>query len=333
MIATLAAIVLLGGIPATSLAASTSPSSVSIGTGPGDRYSYVVNGQEQTFIGMGYNPIYRFLTPLQRGADYARDFRLMCQAGVNTITGWDADKGYQQDTFDELTLFEANQYGIGVVMPFYLPPDGDYNDPDFLAALTNDARTKIERFKGNPALRMWGLGNEVLTIMPPEMHDSFLSFYLTLADVFHTLDPNHPVIYREAEDAYVPALAEALQESGDPRPWLLYGTNVYNQNIGPILGRWPSYGLNRPLFVSEFGPGGAQAGQRGLDYASMWRTIRSYPDFVLGGAPYVWTTQGPEPTDQQWGLMDALARPVDDTFVRLAQLWHAEPKGNHSNCG
>ena len=56
----------------------------------------------------------------------------------------------------------------------------------------------------------------------------------------------------------------------------------------------------------------------------MWRTIRAYPQWVLGGAPYVWTTQGPEPVDAKWGLMDGQSRPVDNTFDLLKDAWLQE---------
>lgn len=55
-----------------------------------------------------------------------------------------ADKGYEQDRFDELTLDLAHQYGIGVVLPFYLPPEGDYRDEAFLADRRRQADEKIE---------------------------------------------------------------------------------------------------------------------------------------------------------------------------------------------
>src|SRR4051794_17279494 len=59
-------------------------------------YVYMVNGRPQTMIGMGYTPIYRELSPADREAHYRRDFQMLHDAGVNTITGWDADKGYEQ---------------------------------------------------------------------------------------------------------------------------------------------------------------------------------------------------------------------------------------------
>ena len=179
---------------------------------------------------------------------------------------------------------------------------------------------------------MWGLGNEVLTEMPREMYGAFGRFYLRLADLFHEMDPNHPVIYREAEDQFVPGISRVLSRSDEPRPWLLYGMNVYSLDLELFLDRWPEHEFNRPLFVSEFGAEPEWVGGRTEGYLNMWRMIRSHPEYVIGGAPYVWTTEGPEPTDAKWGLMDQDGRPVDETFERLAREWRSEPGAAERNC-
>ena len=288
-------------------------------------YRYMVNGEPQVFIGMGYNPIYRFLSDDERAANYDRDFRILSEAGVNHILGWDTDKGYEQDKFDELTLDYAQKYGIGVVMPFYLDALADYSDSGFRQTLMDESVTKINRFKGHPALRMWGLGNEVMLDGLPSLQlEPFLQFYLELADMFHALDPDHPVIYRESEDYFLPALVESLQTSTQERPWLHYGMNIYTMELERILEDWPEYDFGGPLFVTEFGAEPDWLGNRAAGYLSMWRTIRAYSDYVMGGAPYVWTTEGPEPTDVKWGLMDGNARPVDDTFELLKGDWLVE---------
>src|SRR3990172_2766008 len=124
-----------------------SPSVVTVESPGDDLYRYLVNGEPQVFIGMGYNPIYRHLSDDERAANYDRDFRILCEAGVNHLIGWDFDKGYEQDRFDEVTLDNAFKYGIGVVMPFYLPPEGDYEDEVFLQSLLDQATEKIARFK------------------------------------------------------------------------------------------------------------------------------------------------------------------------------------------
>lgn len=313
--------------PGTSNPVAGSSSVVTIEKAKDGSFSYLVNGTPQVFIGMDYNPIYRYLSDQEREARYERDFRILCNANVNHILGWDEDKGYQQDKFDEITLDAAAKYGIGVVMPFYLPPEGNYRDEAFQQSLLEAAAKKIDQFKAHPALRMWGVGNEVLSDMHSvQMEPAFGRFYFRLADMFHQMDPNHPVIYREAEDTFIPTISRVLRTSRQERPWLQYGMNIYTLELERILDSWPYYGLDRPLLVSEFGAEPNWTGGRELGYIDMWRMIRAHSDYVLGGAPYVWTTAGPEPTDSKWGLMNGQSVPVDGTFEQLASDWRSEAK-------
>lgn len=309
------------------------PSNVAIEREGDGSFRYLVNGNAQLFIGMGYNPMYRYLSDEERAANYDRDFEILCKAGVNHITGWDADKGYEQDRFDELTLDHANKYGIGVIMPFYLPANGDYTDTHFTQTLLDLASQKIQLFKNHPALRMWGVGNEILIDMDSdERRQAFADFYHTLIHLFNQQDPNHPVIYREAEDAYDLLILDVAGHIAgyDQHPWLLYGMNIYTMRLQELLDRWPSEAPNLPLIISEFGAEPTTEGGRADGYLSMWHMIRDHPSFVLGGAPYTWTTEGPEPTDEKWGLMDGESKPVDSTFEALASEWRKEPGGNTS---
>ena len=331
-----AALLALAAIPSQALAELSAepngPSVVQVTKAPDGSFQYEVDGIPQVFIGAGYNPIYRYLSDEDRAANYERDFRILRDAGANTITGWDADKGYEQDKFDELTLTVAGEYGLGVIMPLNLPPDGNYADPAFVDDLLDQAEAKVERFKDYPAVRMWGVGNEVFWGMDPSMYPAFEQAYVRIADRFHQLDPNHPVIYRGAEDRYIPQFEAMLADDGVSRPWLLYGMNIYDKDPTVLLQRWPSYGLDRPLFVSEFGMEAATPDARAAGYAGMWKSIRCFPQYVLGGAPYAWTTDGPEPTDKIWGLMDGNSQPVDGTFAALSQLWQAEPAPPDPSC-
>ncbi len=310
----------------------TTPSFVTIERSKDGSFHYMVNGASELFIGMGYNPIYRYLSQEERGANYHRDFQMLCKAGVNHIIGWDTDKWYEQDKFDELTLDIAHKYGIGILMPFYLPPEGDYTNEEFQSQLIDEATAKIERFKGHPALRMWGVGNEILTEMPAEMHGDFLTFYSKIADMFHEMDPNHPVVYRDAEDYFMPEISGTIMAPLEERPWLLYGMNIYSLELERILDEWPQWGLERPLFITEFGADPSWEGRRSINYVSMWRMIRLHPEYVFGGAPYAWTTEGPEPVDKIWGLMDADIQPVDDAFNQLSQDWLREPGAAGRDC-
>lgn len=318
--------------PARPSPPTAGPSRVLVEKTGDNAFRYVVDGDPQVFIGMGYNPIYRHLSDEERGANYDRDFRILCRAGVNHIVGWDADKGYEQDKFDELTLDYAYKYGLGVLMPFVLEPDGDFQDEAYRKALMEAAAAKVRRFKDHPALRMWAVGNEVvLDGLPVSMLPAFGRFYLELADMIHSLDPNHPVIYRESEDFFVPAIVRFIQSRPPERPWLLYGMNIYTMELERILDTWPYYGFDRPVFVTEFGAEPYWTGGRATGYLDIWRMIRAHPEYVMGGAPYVWTTEGPEPVDQKWGLMDGNGRPVDGTFRQLRADWLKE-KGARRSC-
>lgn len=177
----------------------------------------------------------------------------------------------------------------------------------------------------HPALRMWGPGNEVLLAGLPSLDlEAFGEFYLQPADMFHALVPDHPVIYRESDPFILQAVDAFMEASPQERPCLLYGMNIYSLDLERMLAGWPGHGLDRPLFVTEFGGEPEWEGSRARGYLSMWRTIRAYPEYVMGGVPYVWTTEGPEPTDIKWGLIDGDASPVDDTFGLLKSEWLKE---------
>lgn len=296
----------------------SSPSVVTI-EGDNYSYSYQVNGIPETIRGVGYNAIYRHLSDEERAARYDRDFALMRQAGINTISGWGQDKGYEQDRFDELLLTKAEQYGIGVIMPYYLPPDADYTDSEFRQRVAEDAANMVRHFKDYPAVRMWGLGNEVFPeITSAEQAQAFASFLIELADLVHSIDPNHPVIYRETEDVYVPELSRALRADDVRRTWLIYGMNVYTYRIYQILSEWPQQGFDQPIIISEFAPPDLELSERPGGYVQMWRALRSYPSLVMGGLAYVWTTEGPEPVDRYYGLVDDNGVAIDDSYNRLA---------------
>ncbi|MCL5960576.1 MAG: hypothetical protein M1358_14945 [Chloroflexi bacterium] len=303
-----------------SSAIDAGPSRVKVERKSDGSFVYLVDGKPQFLVGMGYNAIYRYLSPGERASRYHADFSKMQAAGINTILGWDADKGYEQDKFDALTLDKAREYGLGVVMPFYLPPEGDYEDASFREELKANLVAKVETYRNHPAIRMWGVGNEVMDgIVFSGQMEVFGQFYLELADAVHAVDPDHPVIYREAEEGYLPYLTWYHPEDGIGRPWLLYGMNAYTLRLESILTDWASSGDEMPLFITEFAPLGWSPADRPAGYLRMWDMIRAHPGYVLGGAPYVWTTEGPEPVDRIFGLVDADGEPADRSLEGLVK--------------
>jgi len=183
---------------------------------------------------------------------------------------------------------------------------------------------------------MWAPGNEVLhrLIYPtlvrgsvdPDMElraEDFAAFYVKVIDGIHELDPDHPVLYRDAEDGYVDRLATERKRDGVARQWLIYGANVYTPRIEQIARDWSAQTLGAPILFSEFAPTGMSAQDRPRRMEWIWKVIRSRPTMVLGGVVYTWSTNGPEDLDRVFGLTDGDGHPVDGCVDALSRMFQS----------
>jgi hypothetical protein len=306
--------------------AAVGPSVVAV-TGSSYRYQYTVNGVPQVIRGIGYNVRYRRLPDAERVQRLDRDFATLKRSGVNTVFGWEPTE------FDMVLLDAAHRHGLGVAPPFDLHPEEEYGDPVVRARITAEVLDWVKTYRDHPALRMWAIGNEVLhklvypSWMPVRSDPAweqrardFAAFYVELIDKVRAADPNHPIVHRDAEDAYLTWLRDALQSS-ERRPWFIYGVNAYTPRLGEILTSWPRQGWDVPLLVSEFAPGGMSPAERPEGLRSMWRMIRGASGWVLGGAVYAWTTDGPEEVDRVFGVMGEDGQPVDGAFAAMSSFF------------
>jgi hypothetical protein len=293
-------------------------------------HSGEVSNDVEAIRGVGYNPWYAGLSADQRAALYNRDFSDMHEHGINTIEGW------FENQFDSVTLDAAAQNEIGVLMPFELNQDWDYSDPNVQASILQRASDYVAKYKDYPAVRMWAPGNENLhrilfAHMVSQLNDpaaqaratAFAAFLPRLVDRIHTLDPSHPVVYRDAEDRYLPWIVNGFaQAGGGDRPWLVYGANVYSTaRLQDVVSRWPSQWPGRRLLISEYAPGGVGPADRPLGFQQEWQIISSRPDEVLGGLAYTWATNGPEDLDRVFGLVDPNGVPTDGALTALGAAY------------
>jgi hypothetical protein len=281
---------------------------------------------------VGYNPQYAGLSPVQRTAMYDRDFADMHQLAVNTIEGW------FETQFDSVTLDSAAHNGIGVIMPFELNQDWDFTNPNVTASILDHVSAYVETYKDQPAVRMWAPGNEnlhrilyahwVSQANDPNARaraQAFAAFLPVLVDRIHALDPNHPVLYRDAEDVYLPWITGPFSQTGVDRPWLVYGANVYSTpRLQQIVSSWPNQWPGRALLISEFAPGGVGPAERPFGFQQQWNVIRSRPDVVLGGLAYTWATSGPEDLDRIFGLVDPNGVPTDGALAALSAVYQSD---------
>jgi hypothetical protein len=296
-------------------------------------WQYLVDGQPQVIRGVGYNPQYATLPPAERARLYQRDFSAIRSAGANTIEGW------FETQFDEVTLESAAQNGLGVIIPFELNQDWNLSDPAVETEILGRVSQWVLRYRNATALRMWAPGNENLhRVLYPRWisqenvpaararAQAFASFLPRLVDRIHELDPDHPVLYRDAEDVYLSWLKQGFEASPAARPWLVYGANVYSETrLDEIIARWPSQWIGGPLVISEFAPAGRGPDARALGYQQDWQHLRVRPGIVLGGLAYTWATNGPEDLDRVFGLVGADGKPCDTALSGLAIAYLNDP--------
>lgn len=300
-------------------------------------YTYRVDAAPTVIRGMGYNPPESYSSTEARRLRLQRDLGLMAVAGVNTLVGWNPA------TIDGLALDVAYQVGLGVTLPFDVDFTRDVRDASVRRAFISAVLAWVEQYREHPAVRMWAVGNEVLQRSIPPIWcssgpsesqsawaDAWSSLLVEVADLIHARDPWHPVLYREAEDSYVPWLARALEASPASRPWLVYGVNAYTPRLAEILDSWPERGIPSSLLVSEYAPLNAPRGERAEQFREIWGTIRARSGHVLGGAVYVWSTDGPEEVDRAFGLVDADGVPVDDALDAISMLYHHDARRDAS---
>ena len=325
--------------PGTGWSSTPGPTVTAV-AGANQIYQYTVAGLPEVVRGMGYNPPTDVSSVDDRRARLERDLGLMAAAGVNTLVGWNPA------AIDGLTLDVAHSVGIGVTLPFDVDFTLDVRTLDVRRAFMGAVLAWVEQYRDHPALRMWAIGNEVLQrSVPPAWcstapsasqsawADAWSSLLVEVADAIHARDPGHPVLYREAEDSYAPWLANALAAHPADRPWLVYGVNAYTPRLPEILDTWPERGIPTSLLVSEYAPLNAPHGERADRFRALWAAIRARPDFVLGGAVYVWSIDGPEEVDRAFGLVDASGAPVDDALDTISALYLADAQRDTLHIG
>ncbi|TAK21361.1 MAG: hypothetical protein EPO26_15670 [Chloroflexota bacterium] len=284
-------------------------------SGAGGSFLATVDGAPEPFRGMGYNAILGGLSDGDRAAILARDMELMRIVGVNLIVGWD------QKAFDRVFLNAAHAEGIGVAMHFELGKGRNYSDPDLRQRLLDEIAVWVETYRDHPAVRMWGIGNEVLLTTSDEECRAFAEFFVQAYQVARERDPNHPVLYREAEDVRVGYFRDAFAAAGVAPDQFIVGMNFYTPRIAEVLAAWPDHAFDVPVLISEFAPAGGPPSSRAEGFRAIWGMIVPHEQFVLGATPYVWTTEGPEAVDRIFGLTDGNGDPVDEAVFELQRLY------------
>lgn len=226
-----AAVLLALSVPAAlPVAALAQPSHVTI-----DRDAILVDGKP--FVAVG-------------AAGQSR-FGLLKQLGATTIRTYGDETGYVLD--------EAQKVGLKVIAGFWMehPRRGfNYRDLAQVGPQLQRLTEFVNRYKGHPALLMWGLGNEVEAELKDD--SDVWPAIEEAARLVRRLDPNHPTmaILAEAGNEKIVRLrkhAPSIQ---------VLGVNSYGDSLPSLPGRVRAQGWRGPLIVTEMGPMGQWQARR-----------------------------------------------------------------------
>ena len=122
-----------------------------------------------------------------KGGSGTKHVKELSESGGNTIMVWDTAK--LKSVFDEAAL-----YDVSVIIGLDLPgaTTDFYNNKKNVEDFYNAYMAIVNRYKNNPCLLAWCLGNEMtlpLSLTP----GSFYKMYNRILDRIHVIDPNHPV--------------------------------------------------------------------------------------------------------------------------------------------
>jgi hypothetical protein len=154
-----------------------------------------------------------FLVKGGAGVDHIKE---LAESGGNTIMCWDTSK-------IESVLKEAAKFNVEVIIGLDIPSVNTdfYRNKKNTAELYNACISIVTRYKDNPNLLAWCLGNEMT--LPWFFSDGYKA-YNKILDSIHVIDPSHPV-----STAIINITTEKIFQLKWRIPALdFYSINIYN---------------------------------------------------------------------------------------------------------
>lgn len=187
----------------------------------------------------------------------AGDFQLMKEMGVNTIRIYDHEQNSNQELFREMHKKYGFMLIMGDLLGTYAVGSGvswyrgtNYDDPVQQERLKERVRKMVTKYKDEPYVLMWMLGNETnygVANSAKRFPRPFYKFVNEVAKMIKEIDPNHPVAVCNGDLLYLDIFA-ALCPDVD-----ILGTNSYRGWHG--FGFWKDVkrACNKPVIITEFG--------------------------------------------------------------------------------
>ncbi|NNM66780.1 MAG: hypothetical protein HKM06_02080 [Spirochaetales bacterium] len=212
------------------------------------KWTLLVDGKPYFVKGVTFGIAYT-----QKNIDLYMD--QLVHLGCNTVRTW----GVGADT--QMLMDSAQRHGIKVMLGLWLRHgkagmEGDdafdwVNDTAGREAQWTDTLEAVRKYKDDPALLMWGVGNEViLNIGTEKAKIAYAKFLEKLCLAIKKIDPNHLIASASAwtvDAAYWAKYDPAID---------VYGLNVYGAGAAVVDKAVEKLGVDKPYLLTEFGAQG-----------------------------------------------------------------------------
>jgi hypothetical protein len=300
----------------------------------------LVRGQPFQIRGVGYAP-----TPIGRGVDevaiysdpaiYGRDLPLLRALGANTIRTWGpvTSHGLLQ------AAYNGGDHPIYVIMGLWVAPSVPLADPTARQGILDRFRAYVAEYKDEPAVLMWGVGNEVNQGYRGPKADWY-RLLNDLGEVAYDVEGAawHPVATANWDLFHLGQAAQGADDAG--LPYLdVWGVTAYRGRTFTDLFTTYTARSQKPLWIAEYGldawdaERGREDGAQQADYVgALWDAIAAQSAICVGGTLMAYSDEwwkAGQPAVHNPGGYPNLARPVrssDDEWYGLLSTT-AAPSG------
>ena len=308
-------------------------------------YELKVDGEPFYVRGVAYNPghDWRDGTRALSRREIDKDFAALRDMGANTV------RRYSSGWVDYNLFNAAEDAGLKVLYGLWLPPDIDYSrDTDALEQFEREFDEVIERFKDEPSLLAWVVGNEVWGTLKhsfeqpylAEVRCAYVRFVERIARKIREVDPHRPImVVCEHSDELPGALTHYVNLA--PTVDMLGVNTYFPEHLRELPDVVAEFGAGLPYMVTEFGPDGywhheftprgpegmllePTAREKARMYAERWDSfILPERGKNLGGVAYCWSDRY-EASASWFGLVasDGTPKPA---YAALKEAWTGVP--------
>lgn len=273
------------------------------------------------------------------GAGGTRHLKDLVKFGGNSIRTWGIDS--LEEKIDGKPLLDyCHELGISVTVGIWVEHERhgfDYSDQAAVEGQRKIVRDAVIKYRGHPALLMWGLGNEMEGPQSDGRDVRIWKELNLLAGIIKKEDPNHPVmtVIAGAAESKVKGIIEYCPNID------VLGVNAYSGASGAVRTAKQA-GWKKPFVLTEFGPQGhwevsktawdapiePSSREKAGSYYATLSLLADSPDICLGSYVFLWG-QKQEVTSTWYGMFLASGEKLP-TVDAVCRAWTGKWPENRS---